>query len=267
MAVPIKTWKDWKDYVKQLTRNEELQDKLGVICIDTVDEAYKLCEKYVCNKYGAEDIKSVAAYGQGYKILDDEFMTPFRDLAFAGYGLTFISHETEKQFKDDKGNEYNKIVPALPNRPLNLINKMVDTIGYIRDFTIENSDGTPEHKRMLFFRGDDRFLAKSRFKYITPRIELSYEAYVKAIYDAIDEEAKHHGHEATETEQDSTEMSFDEMIEDAKTLWTKIVNADLVTAASSILEKEFGKPTKFSEILPEQIEHLRNVIQEMRDLV
>lgn len=202
----------------------------------------------------------------GYKILDDEFMTPFRDLAFAGYGLTFISHETEKQFKDDKGQEYSKIVPALPSRPLNLINKMVDTIGYIRDFTVEGSNGEPEHKRMLFFRGDDRFLAKSRFKYITPRIELSYDAYLNAIYDAIDKQAAVHGHEAT-TEETAVEQSFEELMEEAKILWTKVVNAELTTAASEILAKEFGKPTKFSEILPEQKEHLRNVIQEIRDLV
>lgn len=266
MAVPIKTWRDWKDYVKQLTRNPELQSMYEVVTVDTSDEAYKLCEKYVCNKYGAETIKDVAGYGGGYKILDDEFMTPFRDLAFAGYGLVFISHETEKVFKDDRGQEYNKIVPALPSRPLNLINKMVDTIGYIRDFSIEGADGVPTHKRMLFFRGDDRFLAKSRFKYIVPQIELSYDAYLKAIYDAIDKQAEVHGHEASRDDI-TQEQTFEELMEDAKLIWTKVVNAQLTQAAAEILEKEFGKPIKFSEILPEQKEQLKNVIQEMRDLV
>ena len=48
-------------------------------------------------------------------------MTPFRELAYAGYGLIFISHETEKPYTDDNGKEYNKIIPALPNRPFQLI--------------------------------------------------------------------------------------------------------------------------------------------------
>lgn len=64
MAVPIKTWKDWKDYVKQMTRTSELQSLYHSCIIDTADEAYKLCEKYVCNKYGAESIKDVASFGR-----------------------------------------------------------------------------------------------------------------------------------------------------------------------------------------------------------
>ena len=43
-----------------------------------------------------------------------------------GYGIVLISHATDKTFKNDKGQEYNKIIPALPNRPFDIVNKMVD---------------------------------------------------------------------------------------------------------------------------------------------
>ena len=43
-----------------------------------------------------------------------EFSGTFRDLAYSGYGLIFISHSAEKTFKNEKGEEYTEIVPALP---------------------------------------------------------------------------------------------------------------------------------------------------------
>ena len=95
-VAPVKTWNDFKNFVNQLVRKQELQERFEVIVIDTADEAFKLCEKYVCNQAGVSEVKDVAAYGGGYKILDNQFMEPFRDLNFAGYGVVFISHSVEK---------------------------------------------------------------------------------------------------------------------------------------------------------------------------
>jgi hypothetical protein len=262
---PIKTWQDWKSAVSQLIKKPELQSKFSTIAIDTADEAFKLCEKWTCSQYGAETIKDIAAYGGGYKILDDNFMTPFRDLAYAGYGLIFVSHEAEKTYVNDNGEEYTKIVPALPNRPFGLINKMVDLIGYIREIPIKKED-TIEHKRYMFFRGDERFLTKSRFKYITPKIELSYSAFVDAIYDAIDKEVAHSGGEATEEKNPYLERSFDELMGEAKELWNKVIANDVIEDAKKILETEFGKPIKFSEIVPEQADKLSKVLILIKEL-
>ena len=272
---PMKKWKDWKDIVKQLVRDKDkefgdgsgrtLQEVMSVIAIDTVDEAYKLAERYVCNQQGIDNIKDIP-FGGGYKLLDDEFMSGFRELAFEGYGLFFISHSSEKTFKDDNGQDYTKIVPALPNRPYNLINKMVDNIVYLRDIPIQNGD-VIEHKRFLFFRGDDRFLAGSRFKYIVPRVELSYDNLLKAINDAVDEEIKHKGGEATNDANPYLERGFEELMEEARGLWTKVVSQDKTKQALDILEKEFGKPTKFSEITSEQSELLQKVLLEIKELL
>lgn len=266
-VAPVKTWQDWKRMAKDLATKEQLKDKFYNLCIDTIDEAYKLCEKYVCNQYGVETIKDVAGYGGGWKILDTEFMDGFRQLAFAGYGLIFISHAKEKTLEKDNGEEYTRIVPALPDRPYNLINKMVDLTGYIREIPTQNSKGETERKRFMFFRGDDRFAAKSRFAYITPRIELNYESFVNAIYDAIDKEIEKTGGTATNEENPYFEMNFDELMEEAKALWIKLTGENKIEQASKILEKEFGKPTKFSEILPEQIGQLNKVLIEIKEII
>lgn len=70
LVSPMKRWQDWKDTVKQLSKNrEELKNKIGIIAIDTVDEAYKLCEKYICNREGIQNIKEIP-YGKSIAALN-----------------------------------------------------------------------------------------------------------------------------------------------------------------------------------------------------
>ncbi len=266
---PMKTWKDWKDTVKQLCDPRKgLSEKFSSICIDTVDEAFKLAEKYLCADYGVEEIKEIGAYGSGYKLLDKEFMSGFRELAFAGYGIIFISHSTEKALINDKGEEYTKIVPALPNRPFNLINKFVDTIAYIREIHIQNEEGKPISKRYMFFRGNEKFLAGSRFKYIEPKCELSYKNFVDTIYNAIDKEVKIDGGSTTEETNPYTERSYEELMDEAKELWSQVIANDLMDKVQEIISKAFdGKISKLSEIKPEQKAELSYVLMDIRDLL
>ena len=158
-----------------------------------------------------------------------EFSGTFRDLAYSGYGLIFISHSAEKTFKNEKGEEYTEIVPALPARPFDIVNKMVDLIAYIREINVGTAE-KPVRKRFMFFRDElgDRYLAKSRYRYIVPRVELDYNKLVDAIYDAIDKEVV------------------------------------LGIRPEDIHDTKFGKPIKFSEILPDQKEKLEEVLTEIR---
>ena len=145
---------------------------------------------------------------------------------------------------------------------------MVDIIGYIREITIGEGEQA-QRKRYMFLRDTigDRFLAKSRYKYIVPKIELTYKGLVDAIYDAIDKEVSHSGGEATEEENDYYHKNFDELMEEARELWTKVVNANKVETATKILAEEFGKPTKFSEIIPAQVDQLSKVLFDIRAIL
>lgn len=263
---PIKSWGDWKETVKQLCKKNELKEKFHSIAIDTVDEAWALCVKYVCSQEGIETLKDLG-WGEGWDKAKKEFATTFRDLAYSGYGLIFTSHSAEKKRTDDNDNEYEYILPALQKTAFDVVNKMVDVIGYIRE--VPSQEGT--QKRYLFFRDTkgNRFLAKSRYKYIKPFIELNYEELVNTIYEAIDEEVKHKGGnlEASLEENPYTKLNFEELITDAKELWQDVVAKELVKEVDAILEQEFGKPTKFSEITQDQVESLYKVIYEVRSLL
>ena len=267
LVSPMITWKDWKDTVRQLIKNKDkLQDKIAVIAIDTADEAYKLCEKFICGQQGVDSLREIP-WGGGYKMLDDEFASTLRELAFAGYGLFFISHSKEKTLKNDKGQEYTQIAPALQDRAFNIINKMVDMIIYLRQVDIQEEDNI-EHKRFLFFRGDDRFYAGSRFAYIVPRVELSYENLINAIYNAIDEEiANRGGGEATKEENPYYKLDYDNLMQEAASYWTQLTDKGLTGVATEILEKEFGRKIKFSEIPREQVESLNKVLIEIKEIL
>ena len=262
---PIKTWKDWRDMVKQLCTKDALKEKFDSIAIDTADFAWDLCVKWICSQNGVEKLGDIP-WGGGYDLAKKEYTQTFRDLTYSGYGLVFISHSTEKTYKNEKGEDYTQIVPALPNRPFDIVNKMVDIIAYIREIPVEIGDKV-ENKRYMFLRGDQRFLAKSRFKYIKPRIELSYQGLVDAIFEAIDEEVAHTGGTASNEENPYTKQNFEEIMEDAKQLWGQVVQNDKTEQALAILEEEFGKPTRFSEILPEQTKELNAALIKIRDLI
>lgn len=265
---PIKTWQDWKQMVNQLCRKDELKEKFHAIAIDTADEAWNLCAKWVCTQNGVEELRELP-WGQGYDLAKKEYSQTFRDLAYSGYGLIFTSHSVEKTYKNEKNEEYTMIVPALPARPFDIINKMVDIIAYIREISVPNGEDV-ERKRFMFLRDEvgDRFLAKSRYQYIAPRIPLDYNKLVDSIYEAIDAEVAHTGGTATEEENPYTQKAnFDELMDEAKMLWGQLVQKDLHTKAAEILEAEFGKPVKFSEILPEQVDKLSKVLFEIRAIL
>ena len=261
---PVKTWNEWKLMVKQLVSQQALHDKYEAIAIDTADEAWELCSKYICGLNGVSSLREVP-WGAAYDQAKKEFAQTFRDLVYSGYGLIFISHSTEKTYKDDKGKEYTKIVPALQGRPFDIVNKMVDLIAYIREIDT-GTEEKPQRERFMFFRDEvgDRFLAKSRYKYIAPYVKLDYHELVDAIYSAIDAEVKASGGEASEEVNPYTTRTFDEMMDDARMLWGELVNKNLVEQASDILTRIFEKPTKFSEILPEQADKLAIALNEIR---
>lgn len=220
----------------------------------------------MCNQAGVDTVKEIAAYGAGYKMVDAEFYSTLRELAFAGYGLFFISHEKDKVFKDDKGIEYTKTIPALADRPFNIINKMVDIITYLKQEEETVGENTVQ-KRYLYFRGDNRFHAGARFHYIVPKVELSYENLVSAIFDAIDKEIADKGGQATEKSNPYLERNFDDLMEEARGLWAKAVANDKHKDVSKMLEEEFGKPTKFSEITPDQIDLLSSVLFKIKEII
>jgi metal-dependent amidase/aminoacylase/carboxypeptidase family protein len=202
------------------------------------------------------------------------------------YGLVIISHETDKTFTDESGNQFNKIVPTLDKRANNIVARMTDIIGYARSVT--GADGKETTK--LFMRGTSRFEAGSRFKYTPDYIDFSYKNLVNAIGEAIDKQAKENGEEYfTDTKQNlyedtSASLDFDELMKEFQTTISSIpgfndANNDEETEAAKkflefwspriteITDKYLGKGKKVGSMNRDQVEQLDLIVSDLKELV
>ena len=61
-------------------------------------------------------------------MIEKEFDECLRTIVQLGYGLVIISHEADKVFTNEDGQQYNKIVPTLDKRANNVIARMCKKI-------------------------------------------------------------------------------------------------------------------------------------------
>lgn len=266
-AQPIEKWSDFKLLVRQLAK-QEAKEMYDSIAIDTVAEAYNLCEQYICNNHGVTQIGDIA-WGGGYAALKKEFESTLRKITMLGYGIIFISHSQVKTIKVDEDTVIDKISPALPPRAADIVNRMADVIGYI------DISWTPdgESKRTLLTRQTPNILAGSRLKYLAPRISFGYNELVDAISEAIDKEVAH-GAAAQDVNiknspiEQIEELDFDIIRQEASEIWSKLINKNPKYADEimEIVQNIFGYKMKLSEIKPNQVDSFNLVLLEMKEL-
>lgn len=265
MAVDIKKWADFKLILRQLEK-PEAQEKYNTITIDTVGIAWDLCEQYICAQHGVQTIADIP-WGGGYTAAKREFETCLRKITQLGYGLVVIAHVEKRIEKRADDSEVEILGPAIPKRAYDIVNQLVDIIGYI-DITWDE-DGNAE--RWLYTRKTPTVMAGSRFKYLAPKIKFGYQELVDAIIDAIEKSEKLDGAKVVDKSEQQIEeqLKFDEVRDEASKLWAKLVTAD-TNNADKILKKVemiFGRKLKLSEITEDQVDLMQLVVLEMRDMV
>ena len=281
MAQPINNWAEFRKVLRQL-KDDKVKEQFETIIIDTVDIAYSYCEKYICanaprsdGSFGVDSISDIP-YGKGYAMVGQEFDESLRAIAQLDYGLVMISHATDKVFKNESGDEYNRIVPTLDKRAKNIVSRMVDLYGYSRIVTDENG----EEVTKLFLRGTSRYEAGSRFKYTPDYIDFNYESLVNAIGEAIDKQSKEDGKEYfTDTRQnvyeDTTkELDFDELMVTFKNMINTItsnvpeatMDSEYAPRITQIVEKYLGRGKKVGDMSREQTEALSLIIGDLEEL-
>ena len=271
MVQPVTKWSEFKQVLKQLSQ-PEVQNKFDTVTLDTVDLVWDACEKYICsqniNEQTGETPKSLGdiPWGKGYDLCKKEFDGALRQIAMLGYGMVLISHEQLKNVKTESGQEYQKFMPTLSDRPKLIANRLVDIIAYLR---LSSEDG----KRYIYTRGNDRFEAGSRFPLLAPKIEMTYNNLVEALYDAIEKQAKQDNVQLDDKPKDNfykTDRTFEEVMKEAQDTFKKLLEQDKeknASAMNTIILKVFGKPIKLSETTPDQQELVEVVLDEWKALL
>lgn len=265
MAQDITKWAEFKTVIKQLQK-EEAKEKFSTITIDTVTEAWTMCEKYICIQNNVQKISDIP-WGQGYGACKEEFAKCLRDITMMGYGLVLIAHNGRRIEVDEKGSEIEFISPELPKRCYDVVNKLVDIIAYISS----EPDG-----RYLYTRATSNIMAGSRFPYLAEKIPLGYENLANAIAEAIEAQEKRDGVQVVEFEERKEDevLNFDEIRAEAQALWAKLVSDNPDEAAQEDNAKRimdrissiFGHEMKLSEISENQVDLFNLVLMEMKEL-
>jgi adenylate kinase family enzyme len=267
MAQPINKWSEFKQVLKQL-KDPNVQSRFETIIVDTVDIAWDLCEKYVLQREGVDKIGDIP-FGAGYGMVEKEFDESLRAIPLLDFGLVMISHAEDKEFKDENGQSYQKIVPTIPKRPRKVVTRMVDIIAYSR--TVEDEEGN--NTVNLYMRGTTRFEAGSRWKHTPSVIPFEYKALTDAIAEAIEKQAEEDGIKATNKHinvYQEEKVSFDDLMADVSSVINKLVELDEdnnPSKISKVIEKHLGKGRKLAEVDEEQSQMVVLILDDLRDLL
>ena len=263
-AVDINKWSQFRQVLKQLEK-PEARELYDTITIDTTTIAYEMCEQFVCSQNGVQSIRDIP-WGQGWTLVKKEFETCLRKITMLGYGLVLISHIETRKEKTADDSEIEILAPSMPKRCYEVVNQIVDIIGYIA--TEWDEDGNSH--RWLYTRQTPTVMAGSRFPYLAPKIKLGYQELVDAINEAIDKQRDLDGATVVDKieKKEEQELSFSEIRDEASKIWAKLVNEDAANAEKILKKVEmiFGRKLKLSEITEDQKEPFFLVLLEMREM-
>lgn len=263
-AVDINKWSDFKYYLKVLEK-PEAQELYHTITIDTVGIMWEMCEDFICAQNGVKQIGDIP-WGAGYAATKKEFATTLRKITMLGYGLILIAHVDTRIEKTANDSEVEIIGPAIPKRAYDIVNQLVDIIGYINiDF---NEDGSTS--RTLYTRSTPTLMAGSRFPYLASKIEFGYDSLVKHLTDAMKMSQRVDGAvivQHSETTQEEM-RPFEEALNEAKSLWESLIEKDHNNAKKifKVIESVMGRKMKLSEITEDQQDLLELIILDMKSI-
>lgn len=267
IAQDVTTWAEMKQIYREL-KKPEVQAVYKALVVDTVDIASDMCQKYICNQLGIENIGDGGWTTNGWSKYKKEFEEMFRSLTQMGYAVFFISHAKEKTVKRPDGTEYTQVVPALQSSALAIIENMADIYGYAHQ--VRTDEGS---KVILTLRHpDDSIACGGRFKHISPEIEFNYNSLVKALNEAIDKEAAATNNQFVTNERETistlTEYDYDALMAEFQDIAGNLMQKNPTNFGpriTQIIEKYLGKGKKIADTSRDQAEFIHLILAEIKE--
>lgn len=164
---PVYSWLEFLVYLDLL---EEHPEMFPTVVLDTIDVAYTMCFRYVCERDGFTHPADVK-YGKGWDAIKNEFNDALYRLCHdLKRSVVFISHakeiEVESGEMDDAGfvtggERINRVIPSVSGAAGEILKAYVDTLAYYGYF------GTT---RRLVIEGNEYINAGTRCEenFLTP---------------------------------------------------------------------------------------------------
>lgn len=122
----IPNWKTFTKFVSLMEKKKKTCKDISIFCVDTVDNLSKFCMQYACGRDGITH-PSDEEWGKGWEAFRDEFTHWILRLCALGPGVSFISHEKQREVIFH-GVKMPKETPAMPTTAYTIINNLVDVI-------------------------------------------------------------------------------------------------------------------------------------------
>ena len=261
IAQDITTWGEFKQVLREL-KKPEVQAVYKSIIIDTVDIAASLCEKYICNQLGIENIGDGGWSTNGWSKYKKEFEDSFRTITQLGYAVCFISHSADKTFKRKDGTEYNQMVPTAQRSVNEIVKGMADIFAC--------ADIVNGERKLILRSLDGSVDTGCRFKYIEPEIPFSYNALVEALNKAIDREAAETNNKFVTNERVSEVIAptydYDALMTEFQQVTGNLMreNPGYGPKITEIVERYLGKGKKVSETTRDQAEFVDLIVSDIK---
>lgn len=265
------TWGEYKALVGRLLSPQNIaraRETYQTFIFDTVQAAALMCQDFVSAQYGATSIKEGnSGYGLWTEYAN-EFLREINKLVKGGFTVIFISHETTRDFTDEKGQTYSKIYPAGDKRSIDPVCDAVDIIAYASVNGLD--DAGNEIKSSLFMKNTKKYHAGSRFTHLVGSLkEFTAEALQNAIKEAV---------VAEEQESGIASVSYEEQIKereivkpDFDTVKTKVgkyakalSRANRLDEYNSIVNNYLK--IKASAATPEHLDQLMFILEDLQKL-
>ncbi len=217
--------------------------KLRTVIIDTYDQLIEIAKPEVIRMHNRETpdkpVKSIKAAFGGYMAGEDKATEIVLDKLWAlkkvGVSFIIIGHVKQREQEDvSTGQKYTSLTTNMSMRDFNAIKTKLHFLGVasIDREIVQEKTGKKDNKgkektkgviakesRKITFRDDSYSIdSKSRFSDITPEVEFSSDALIKAITDAIKAELTKSGKSVSDVkaEQDAENAAREKEIEKAE---------------------------------------------------
>ncbi|MCP4678072.1 MAG: ATP-binding protein [Deltaproteobacteria bacterium] len=172
---PITTWEELLAACMEIAKGDH---PFQTIIIDTIDNAYRMCEKFICDKHNISH-ESDFGYGKGYALVNNEFQRVILKLAQFPYGLFLVSHSKMTEIETRTGKR-SRIVPTLPNKASEFILGLVDIILFCDQDIMQEPNASPVVRRVMRTKPHPNYEAGDRTDRLPALIDLDFSKFLAA---------------------------------------------------------------------------------------
>jgi len=173
--VDIDSWETLLEACRELAEGKH---GFRTVVLDTVDNAWFLCRRHVCEKYKV-DFEGDLSYGKGHSLVLNEFTRVVTKLSMLPFGLVLISHSAVQEIQTRTG-AVHKIVPSLPEKPRKVLLALSDMILFCDLEIVRSDEGKQTIRRVIRTQPSPNYEAGDRTGRLPEVIDLDYRKFVEA---------------------------------------------------------------------------------------